>query len=104
MLINTVIFLCFIGLLQRYPNAIKFRYKPLAMENELDILFNDKAATGEWQYTTSTGMFPQDDDFTDCYRPVMVEDDTTDETEKVVIVDPKELSKKRLSASTSKGS
>ena len=66
------------------------------MEEQLDILFNDKAATGEWQYTTSGGQFPNDGNFADCYRPTPLEEDTMDDIDKVVIVDPKELSKKRL--------
>lgn len=41
--------------LQRYPDAAKFREKPLQFAEELDTLFNDVAATGEFAYTPSSG-------------------------------------------------
>ena len=87
--------------LQRYPNSIKFRYKPLPLEDKLDILFNEKAATGEFQYTSSSGKMPSTDDFVDCYTPILESDgEGTKEDEDVVIVDPKELGKRKASLSS----
>ena len=84
--------------MQHYPNSIKFRYKPLALEDKLDILFNEKAATGEFQYTSSTGVMPSTDDFIECYTPLLDSDDEgPKEGDDVIIVDPKELGKRKVS-------
>ncbi|KAI8032253.1 L10-interacting MYB domain-containing protein [Camellia lanceoleosa] len=42
---------------QRYPDAAKFREKPLTLADDMDILFSDVSATGEWAYTPSSGVF-----------------------------------------------
>ncbi|KAL7174556.1 hypothetical protein ACSBR2_033740 [Camellia fascicularis] len=43
--------------LQRYHDAAKFREKPLTLADDMDILFSDVFATGEWAYTPSSGVF-----------------------------------------------
>ncbi|KAL7230073.1 hypothetical protein ACSBR2_008582 [Camellia fascicularis] len=43
--------------LQRHPDAAKFREKPLTLANDMDILFFDVFATGEWAYTPSSRVF-----------------------------------------------
>ncbi|KAI8019025.1 L10-interacting MYB domain-containing protein [Camellia lanceoleosa] len=41
----------------RYPDAAKFREKPLTLADDMDILFSDVSATGEWAYTPSSAVF-----------------------------------------------
>ncbi|XP_028125598.1 L10-interacting MYB domain-containing protein-like [Camellia sinensis] len=48
--------------LERYPDAAKFRRMPLQFSEDLDILFSDAAATGEWAYTPSSGVMLDIDD------------------------------------------
>ncbi|XP_028057065.1 uncharacterized protein LOC114261060 [Camellia sinensis] len=40
-----------------YPDAAKFREKPLTLADDMDILFSDVSATGEWAYTPSSRVF-----------------------------------------------
>ncbi|THG03083.1 hypothetical protein TEA_026155 [Camellia sinensis var. sinensis] len=46
----------FMKQLVRYPDAAKYRRMPLQFTEDLDILFSDAAATGEWLYTPSSGV------------------------------------------------
>ena len=67
------------------------------MEDKLDILFNEKAATGEFQYTSSSGKMPTTEHFVDCYTPIVDSNgEGTKEGDNVVIVDPKELGKRKV--------
>ena len=77
----------------------------MPLEDKLDILFNEKAATGEFQYTSSSGKMPSTDDFIDCYTPILDSDGEGAKElpeEDVVIVDPKELGKRKVCLSTGK--
>ncbi|KAI7982780.1 Protein trichome birefringence-like 11 [Camellia lanceoleosa] len=44
-------------IVSRYPDVAKFREKPLTLADDMDILFSDVSATGEWAYTPSSGVF-----------------------------------------------
>ncbi|XP_028063322.1 uncharacterized protein LOC114266594 [Camellia sinensis] len=41
----------------RYPDVAKFREKPLTLADDMDILFSDVSATGEWADTPSSRVF-----------------------------------------------
>ncbi|KAI8019986.1 hypothetical protein LOK49_LG04G00705 [Camellia lanceoleosa] len=41
----------------RYLDAAKFREKPLTLVDDMDILFSNVSATGEWAYNPSSGVF-----------------------------------------------
>ncbi|THF97267.1 hypothetical protein TEA_011257 [Camellia sinensis var. sinensis] len=40
-----------------YPDVAKFHEKPLTLADDMDKLFSDVSATGEWAYTPSSGVF-----------------------------------------------
>ncbi|KAF7143512.1 hypothetical protein RHSIM_Rhsim05G0157800 [Rhododendron simsii] len=44
--------------LMRHPDCIKFREKPLPLEEEMRILFGSNTATGEHMHTPSSGSIP----------------------------------------------
>ncbi|XP_028115210.1 L10-interacting MYB domain-containing protein-like [Camellia sinensis] len=48
--------------LERYLDAAKFEGMPLQFTEDLDILFSDTTATGEWTYTLSSGVMPHTDE------------------------------------------
>ncbi|XP_028087188.1 uncharacterized protein LOC114287933 [Camellia sinensis] len=78
--------------LERYPDAAKFRRMPLQFSEDLDILFSDAVATGEWAYTPSSGVMPDtNDNVEEFYTPHDAEYDDDD----LEVVHPFELNKKR---------
>ncbi|KAI7994587.1 L10-interacting MYB domain-containing protein [Camellia lanceoleosa] len=80
--------------IRRYPNAAKFRRMPLQFSDDLDILFSDAAATGEWAYTPSSGVMPDiDDNVEEFHTPYDAEYDD----DALEVVHPSELNKKRSS-------
>ncbi|THF96582.1 hypothetical protein TEA_015583 [Camellia sinensis var. sinensis] len=80
--------------LKRYPDAAKFRRMPLQFSEDLDILFSDAAATGEWAYTPSSGVMPDvDDNVEEFHTPHDVEYDD----DALEVIHPSELNKKRSS-------
>ncbi|GMP47487.1 hypothetical protein CsSME_00015190 [Camellia sinensis var. sinensis] len=48
--------------LERYLDVAKFEGMPLQFTEDLDILFSDTTATGEWTYTLSSGVMPHTDE------------------------------------------
>ncbi|THF97652.1 hypothetical protein TEA_029421 [Camellia sinensis var. sinensis] len=83
----------FMKQLVRYPDAAKFRRMSLQFAKDLDILFSDAAATGEWAYTPSSGVMPQTDETPEEFHtPLDAEfhDDADFE-----VVHPSEQNKKR---------
>ncbi|KAI8030551.1 L10-interacting MYB domain-containing protein [Camellia lanceoleosa] len=79
--------------IRRYPDAVKFRRMPLQFSEDLDILFSDAAATGEWAYTPSSGVMPDGDDVEEFHTP----HDAVDDDDALEVVHPSELNKKRSS-------
>ncbi|CAL5326529.1 unnamed protein product [Camellia sinensis] len=80
--------------LERYPDAAKFRRMPLQFSEDLDILFSDAAATGEWAYTPSSGVMPDvDDNVEEFHTPHDAEYDD----DALEVIHPSELNKKRSS-------
>ncbi|KAI7984535.1 L10-interacting MYB domain-containing protein [Camellia lanceoleosa] len=81
--------------LERYPDAAKFRRMPLQFSEDLDILFSNAAATGEWAYTPSSGVMPDiDGNVEEFHTPHDAEYDDDDALE---VVHPSKLNKKRSS-------
>ncbi|CAL5371050.1 unnamed protein product [Camellia sinensis] len=81
--------------LERYPDAAKFWRMPLQFAENLDILFSDVAATGEWAYTPSSGVMPQTDETPrEFHTPHDAEFHDDADLE---VVRPSELNKKRSS-------
>ncbi|KAI8016543.1 L10-interacting MYB domain-containing protein [Camellia lanceoleosa] len=81
--------------LERYLDVAKFRGVPLQFTEDLDILFSDTTATGEWTYTPSSGVMPHiDETVEEFYTPHDAEfhDDAGLE-----VVHPFELNKKHPS-------
>ncbi|THG20776.1 hypothetical protein TEA_003850 [Camellia sinensis var. sinensis] len=81
------------GRLYRYPDAAKFRRMPLQFTEDLDILFSDSAATGEWAYTPSSGVMPHTDETVEEFHTPHDAEFLNDADLKVVR--PSELNKKR---------
>ncbi|XP_028118773.1 L10-interacting MYB domain-containing protein-like [Camellia sinensis] len=80
--------------LERYPDAAKFRRMPLQFSEDLDILFTDAAAIGEWAYTPSSGVMPDtNENVEEFHTPHDAEYDDDD----LEVVHPSELNKKRSS-------
>ncbi|CAL5342622.1 unnamed protein product [Camellia sinensis] len=77
----------------RYPDAAKFRRMPLQFTEDLDILFSDSAATGEWAYTPSSGVMPHIDETVEEFHTPHDAEFLNDADLKVVR--PSELNKKR---------
>ncbi|XP_028052731.1 L10-interacting MYB domain-containing protein-like [Camellia sinensis] len=59
--------------LQRYPDAARFCDKPLILADDIDIVFFDVSATGEWAYIPSSGRYPDAARF--CDKPLILADD-----------------------------
>ncbi|CAL5403683.1 unnamed protein product [Camellia sinensis] len=78
---------------KRYPDAAKFRRMPLQFTEDLDILFSDSAATGEWAYTPSSGVMPHIDETVEEFHTPHDAEFLNDADLKVVR--PSELNKKR---------
>ncbi|CAL5402072.1 unnamed protein product [Camellia sinensis] len=67
---------------------------PLQFSEDLDILFSDAAATGEWAYTPSSGVMPDvDDNVEEFHTPHDAEYDD----DALEVIHPSELNKKRSS-------
>ncbi|KAI7986244.1 Heat stress transcription factor A-2 [Camellia lanceoleosa] len=78
-----------------YPDAAKFWRMPLQFTEDLDILFLDVAATGEWAYILSLEVMPHTDEtLEEFHTPHDVEFQDDADLE---MVHPSELNKKRLS-------
>ncbi|KAI8547692.1 hypothetical protein RHMOL_Rhmol07G0216000 [Rhododendron molle] len=60
--------------LMRHPDCHKFRVKPLALEDEMRILFGSNTATGEGSYAPNSGVMPRTRE-----RPPVVDVDDIDE-------------------------
>ncbi|XP_028111665.1 uncharacterized protein LOC114309974 [Camellia sinensis] len=82
-------------LLQRYPDAAKFRHMPLQFTDNLDILFSDVTATGEWVYTLSSGVMPHTDETLEEFHTP--HDAEFHDDADLEVVHPSDLNKKRLS-------
>ncbi|CAL5326227.1 unnamed protein product [Camellia sinensis] len=78
--------------LERYPDAAKFWRIPLQFAEDLDILFSDAAATGEWAYTPSSGVMPQTDETPEEFHTPY--DAEFHDDADLVVVRPSELNKK----------
>ncbi|KAI7989913.1 L10-interacting MYB domain-containing protein [Camellia lanceoleosa] len=78
-----------------YPDAAKFRRMPLQFVDDLDILFSDAAATGEWAYTPSSGVMPQTDETPEEFHTL--HDAEFHDDADLEVVHPSELNKKRSS-------
>ncbi|KAI8008216.1 G-type lectin S-receptor-like serine/threonine-protein kinase [Camellia lanceoleosa] len=74
---------------ESYPYSAKFRRMPLQFTEDLDILFLDAAAIGEWAYTPSSGVMPHTDE--------TMEEFHTPHDADLKVVHPSELNKKRPS-------
>ncbi|KAI8013767.1 L10-interacting MYB domain-containing protein [Camellia lanceoleosa] len=78
--------------LERYPDAAKFRRMSLQFTEDLDMLFSDATATGEWLYTPSSKvMLHTNETLEEFHTPHDAEfhDDTDLE-----VVHPSDLNKK----------
>ncbi|KAI8573947.1 hypothetical protein RHMOL_Rhmol01G0315800 [Rhododendron molle] len=63
-----------IKIVERYPDCHKFRLKPLALEEEMRILFESNTATGEGAYAPNSGVMPRTRE-----RPPVVDMDNINE-------------------------
>ncbi|XP_028054443.1 L10-interacting MYB domain-containing protein-like [Camellia sinensis] len=71
--------------LERYPDVVKFRHMPSQFTEDLDILFSDAAATGEWAYTPRSRVMPHTDETLEKFHTphdANLEDDTDLEVSK----------------------
>ncbi|KAI8024780.1 L10-interacting MYB domain-containing protein [Camellia lanceoleosa] len=80
---------------QRYPDAAKFRRMLLQFSEDLDILFSDAAAPGEWAYTPSSGVMPHTDETVKEFHTL--HDVECHDDNDLEVVHPSELNKKRSS-------
>ncbi|KAG5564604.1 hypothetical protein RHGRI_000707 [Rhododendron griersonianum] len=60
--------------LMRHPDCHKFKVKPLALEEEMRILFGSNTATGEGSYAPNSGVMPRTRE-----RPPVVDVDNIDD-------------------------
>ncbi|KAL7263745.1 hypothetical protein ACSBR1_001825 [Camellia fascicularis] len=81
--------------LERYPDAAKFQCIPLQFTKDLDILFSNAAATGEWAYTLSSGVMPHTDETVEEFHTP--HDAEFHDDADLEVVHPSELNKKRPS-------
>ncbi|KAI8535961.1 hypothetical protein RHMOL_Rhmol10G0217300 [Rhododendron molle] len=63
-----------IKIVERHPDCHKFRLKPLALEEEMRILFGSNTPAGEGSYAPNSGVMPSTRE-----RPPVVDVDNIDE-------------------------
>ncbi|KAI8007681.1 NADPH--cytochrome P450 reductase [Camellia lanceoleosa] len=80
--------------IRRYPEVAKFRRMPLQFSEDLDILFSNAAATGEWAYTPSSRVMPDGDDNVEEFH---TPHDAEYDDDALEVIHPFELNKKRSS-------